>query len=254
MTMPTPPPSGKTRQKSRPPVQRRQRAAELRAAAQRAERRKRLVTVGVAALLVLLVGAGIAVQAARSTSGGSDAAPSGTTADGFGVRLGAPDAPVLVEIWEDFMCPACGRFEQAAGDDLREMAAEGRIRVVYRGMSFLDDASTTRYSTRALNAAGCAVDQGRFVEFHEGLFAAQPPEGGPGLSDDRLVAIGERAGIDGEDFASCVEDLTYERWVERSTDAASKAGVVQTPTVRVDGQDLAEPTLEALLAAVTAAA
>jgi protein-disulfide isomerase len=89
---------------------------------------------------------------------------------------------------------------------------------------------------------------------HDQLFRTQPPEGGPGLSDDRLVALGRAAGADGGAFAACVTDLRYERWTQRATDAASKSGVVRTPTVLVNGEQLAVPTVEALREAVAAAA
>jgi protein-disulfide isomerase len=234
-------------------ARRRQRAATAREAARRAERRRRLRTVLLVAVLVLVVGAGIAVQAARSTSGGPSGLPAGTVQQ-FGIPLGSPDAPVTVELYEDFLCPACRQFEEAAGAELRELAAEGTVRVVYRPFAFLDGYSTRRYSTRALNAAACAADQGRFVEMHDQLFRAQPPEGGPGLSDDRLVALGEGAGVGSDSFAACVNDLRYERWTQQATDAASKDGVVQTPTVVVNGQQLPEATLDGLRAAVAAAA
>jgi protein-disulfide isomerase len=229
------------------------RAAALREQERRSERRRRRVTVSVVALLVALVGGGAAVQAARTTANGPAAAPTGVTSDGYGVLLGSADAPVLVEVYEDFLCPACGRFEEAAGAALREMTADGSVRVVFRPMAFLDGASTNRYSTRALNAAACAVDAGRFPQYHERLFAEQPAEGGPGLSDAQLVALGADAGISQQGFADCVESLDFEPWTQRATDAASKAGVVQTPTIRVDGKTLADPTLVGLRAAVLAA-
>ena len=171
------------------------RAAALREQERRAERRRRRITMSVVALLVAIVGGGAAVQAARSTADGPAPAPTGVTTDGYGVQLGSADAPVLVEVYEDFMCPACGRFEESAGAALREMTADGSVRVVFRPMAFLDGASTTRYSTRALNASACAVDAGRFPAYHARLFAVQPEEGGPGLSDAQLVALGTDAGI-----------------------------------------------------------
>ncbi len=232
---------------------RRQRAAELRDSTRRAERRKKRITIGVAAALVMVVGGGIAVQATRSTADSASTVPSGTTSDGYGVMIGASDAPVLVELYEDFMCPACGRFEEATGDELREMTADETVRLVYRPMAFLDGASTTRYSTRALNAAACAVDAGRFSQYHSVLFKSRPEEGGPGLSDDTLVALGADAGVRGGEFADCVEDLRFERWTQGATDAASKSGVVQTPTVLIDGQPLADMSLEGLRQAVAAA-
>jgi protein-disulfide isomerase len=42
-------------------------------------------------------------------------------------------------------------------------------------MNFLDEASTTNYSTRAAAASGCAADGGRFVQYAHALFSSQPP-------------------------------------------------------------------------------
>lgn len=232
----------------------RARAAAAREVARRAERRRRLRTTVVIVLLALTVGAGIAIQAARSASDRPAVDPDGRTADGFGVPLGSESAPVTVEVYEDFLCPACGLFEAAAGPYLQTQAAEGQIRVVYRPIAILDGYSTTRYSTRALNAAACAADAGVFHQLHPLLFEFQPPEGGAGLSDSRLQALGKEAGAVDGSFGDCVRDLRYERWAQRATEAASKAGVVRTPTVLVNGEVLARNSVADLQEAITRAA
>ena len=80
-----------------------------------------------------------------------------------------------------------------------------------------------------------------FVDFSALLFAAQPEEGGPGLSDDRLVALAEQAGAAGNRVADGIRDLAYEDWTRRVTDEASKAGLQGTPTIRVDDLPRALP-------------
>jgi hypothetical protein len=63
------------------------------------------------------------------------------------------------------------------------------------------------------------------------------PEGGEGLPEDRLVALGQQAGA-GPDFATCVAEDRYVAWTAGVTDDASRAGVNATPTIRVDGQEI----------------
>lgn len=53
----------------------------------------------------------------------------------------------------------------------------------------------TNYSTRAAAASGCAADKGRLVAYAHALFVDQPPEGGPGLSDAELAALGHAVGL-----------------------------------------------------------
>src|ERR1700727_2493561 len=116
-------------------------------------------------------------------------------------------------------------------------------------MNFLDEASTTRYSTRASAASGCASDGGKFVEFAHLLFIGQPPEGGAGLTDEEITEIGVSAGGDQAAFASCVGGGRYLEWPTFVTSRAAQAGVEGTPTVRVEGIDI-EPDGESLTAAV----
>jgi protein-disulfide isomerase len=114
----------------------------------------------------------------------------------------------------------------------------GKVRVEYHPMAFLDDASSTRYSTRALNAAGCVLDTtpSAFEKFHDLLYANQPKEKSAGLPDSQLIDYAKQAGAG--DISSCVKDLKFEGWTKRVTDQASKDGVVSTPTVFVDGKKL----------------
>lgn len=227
------------------------RAAAAREAVRRRRRRQLLRNVVVAAALAVLVTAGIAVQATRDSSGVGDG-PRGSVA-GYGVPIGTADAPVLVEVYLDYLCPACRSFETAAGPMLDRLVESGTVRVVYRPIAILDAASSTRYSTRAANAAACAADAGSFGPMQKALFRYQPAEGGPGLSDEQLIELGRSAGATGDAFTTCVRARQYVGWTRRATDQASKDAVTRTPTVLVDGKQLALPTVAALRQAVTAA-
>ena len=63
-------------------------------------------------------------------------------------------------------------------------------------MAFLDRASTTNYSSRALDAAAAVVDTapGSFQAFHDLLYANQPEEGSAGLTDAQLLDYAVQAG------------------------------------------------------------
>jgi protein-disulfide isomerase len=158
--------------------------------------------------------------------------PAGAMPEGDGVVVG--DGPVPVDAFIDFLCPFCRRFELASGPALASMVTDHRISIAYHPMNFLDQASTTHYSTRAAAAAGCAADQDRFLDYMHALFVNQPPEGSAGLSDAELAALGQSAGLT-PGFADCVSQGTYLDWPPYVTARAAAAGVEATPTVLVAG-------------------
>jgi len=233
------------------------RAAEA-AARARAERRRRAIVGGVVAAVVLVVAVivTIAVQTSRTTTSAQAAVPAHTVDDGTTVVVGSSDAPVTVDLYEDFQCPNCKAFEDASGETLTQLVTDGTVQVHYHGMAFLDTSANDDYSTRALNAAAAVLDAGgpdAFETFHDLLFADQPAEGGSGLTDDQLVQYARQAGVTGATVERQIRDLTHGDWVKNSTDQASKDGVTGTPTVLVNGQELADLSADGLTTAVTAA-
>ncbi|GAA0796950.1 DsbA family protein [Spirilliplanes yamanashiensis] len=212
------------------------------------ERKRRALFAGAVAVVVLIVAGliGWAVWAGQKDGGDSGATP---PAAGFTAGTG----PVAVDIYADFMCPACNQFEQQTGPTVDQLAAEGKITVTYHPIAILDRFSNgTQYSTRAAAASAAAAEGGKFVPYLKALYAQQPAEGTDGLSDDRLVEIGRSVGL-GDEFAATVKDGTYRGWAKRTTDAASERGVTGTPTIYVAGQELKDRSPAGLQAAVAAA-
>jgi protein-disulfide isomerase len=141
----------------------------------------------------------------------------------------------VVDAYVDFQCPFCRAFELTSGDALRAMVTDGLITLVVHPMDFLDEASTNHYSSRAASASGCASDSGRFMEYAQALFANQPPEGGPGLTDEQLVELGVAVGLTDPAFARCVPEHPYVPWADYVTQRAFARGVSGTPTTLVEG-------------------
>src|SRR3546814_3532302 len=100
------------------------------------KQRNALIAGVIAVVLVAIVGIGWAVQSNRDTSGDAADRPgdksSETTArevkvaaeGDYGLGVGDPDAPVKVEIFEDFQCGHCADFKKAANDDLLAAAQD----------------------------------------------------------------------------------------------------------------------------------
>jgi protein-disulfide isomerase len=177
--------------------------------------------------------------------------PSGATPEGDGIMLGT--GPVRVDAYIDFLCPFCRRFENSCGPELSRLLDEQAITLVYHPMNFLDEASTTAYSTRAAAASGCAADRGAFLPYLRALYANQPPEGGPGLSDSQLAGLAGDAGLDPRDFGECLAAGAYLKWPSYVTARAAEARVEATPTIFIGGEDV-PPEPKAIADAVARAA
>lgn len=209
-------------------------------------RRTRTLWTSITAVAVLVIAGMIGYGIYASQRSDSYTAPPGAVQNDTGIAVG--NGPVKIDVYEDFICPACGQFEQQTGGALDQLVADGKATVIYHPVAYLDRASTTDYSTRAAAAAGAAAEGGKFREYVEALFARQPAEGTAGLSDNELIEIGRSVGL-GDQFAQAVRDGKYKSWTAHVTDEASAAGVTGTPTVRVNGKGV-EPSTQAILAAV----
>lgn len=237
----------------------------------RAAERRRSILITIAAVMALVViAAGVIIWAVgrgeggsgTNSSGGGTAVPTVTTDNGA-IRLtgAAPGAtpPVVVTVTEDFQCPACKSFEQTMGPALAAYHDNPDVAVDYVAINMLDQASSTRYSTRAANAAMCVAEktgkEGDFatwMEYHNLLSANQPAEGGSGLPDSELISLAEDAGAG--DISGCVDNMDYDQWItENSQKAMSEPGFQGTPSVRINGEVVQLQDAAALQAQVNAA-
>ena len=210
--------------------------AEREAARRSSERRSRLlIAVAVLAAVGLVA---VALLVTRTPSGGGSAAdaesatPAGVTSAAGGVTYG-DEAPVVLDEWFDFACPACKVASTAFAPTIDELVANGDVQVVYHPLSFL-----TPGSPLAANAFGCAVDEGVGHEYYTAVFEAQGAESGSGFTNEQLIDIGEQVGIASDTFASCINNETYDGWVSTVAQAGVDEGVNQTPTFFVNGEPL----------------
>ncbi|ANY05856.1 DsbA family protein [Pseudonocardia sp. HH130630-07] len=161
---------------------------------------------------------------------------------GVVVTAGEPAAPVTVDVYEDYLCPFCKQAETQYGDRITAALNSGRAKVNYHHIAILDDRTTPPgYSTRAGNAALCAVDAGIFPAYHARLYAEQPAEGSTGRTVEELTAIGTELGATG-DFGGCVARQGDSRAIADATTAAvddpvvAPGGRLELPTIVLNGR------------------
>jgi protein-disulfide isomerase len=163
-------------------------------------------------------------------------------------KEGSDDPKVVLSLYEDFLCPHCGAFEQQFGPTVRKLIGTGAIAADYYMVAILDRQGNG-YSSRAANAAYCVADASTesFQRFHDQLFLNQPQEGAGVYPDNaRLIELARQAGAGGE-VPDCINKGRY---AEMAQGLAAAAGIQSTPTIKINGQDYTPTTPDALVAKI----
>ena len=202
------------------------------------------VGITVAVVLVVLIGAIFLIVSKPWASSTPAAASYPVTADGVVVTAGQANAPVTIDVYEDYLCPYCERLESRSGGDITTALNAGKLKVNYHAVTILDTHSTPPgYSTLAANAALCAVPAGIWPAFHARLYADQPAEGSAGFTAAQLTDIGTQLGA-GQGFGACVSGNANAPAITAATQAAVSNPALQsdggfgTPTVAVGGRKI----------------
>ena len=153
-----------------------------------------------------------------------------------GTSMGDPTAPVVLEVFADFQCSACGRFAETVEEDLiQDYIEPGHVYYVFRQFPFLDDRAPGNESDHAAMASLCAADQGRFWDYHDILYANQAGENAGAFSDRRLEAFAETLGLDMDSFRDCFRSEEHEQDIERDLQAGNRLLVTGTPAIFLNG-------------------
>jgi protein-disulfide isomerase len=175
-----------------------------------------------------------------------------------GKAMGNPNAPVTIEVFEDFQCPSCKGYTETIEKQLSESSyiSGGQVYYVFRQFPFIDSNSITKESHQAANASMCAMEQGRFWDYHDILFTNQSGENQGSFNDKRLQAFAESLGLDMTAFNKCFNANTYSTQIQDDYQIGRNYGVTGTPTVFLNGTLVTPgqvPTYDQLKAAIDAA-
>lgn len=153
---------------------------------------------------------------------------------------------VNIVTYIDLQCPFCQAFEQTNAEQLGTWVSSGAATLEVHPISILDNASQgTRYASRAANAMACVAqyDPNSFFQASTAMYASQPPESTPGLTNKEIASVIAQAGVTNLDVVKCINDEKFKQWVTDATARTSVgpipnselARVGSTPTVLVNG-------------------
>ncbi|HEY7488329.1 MAG TPA: thioredoxin domain-containing protein [Streptosporangiaceae bacterium] len=227
----------------------RDRLAEERKRQAQREARRRALLISLSGLVVLALVVAVTVyvttkkeeRTQKATAYTGQLAPVSREADGSIVMTKAGVSTPLLEVFEDFQCPICKEFENASGGTVKRLAAEGKVKVVYRPFQLFqgkDNEPLSSNSRRAANAALCTPAD-KWVSYHDTLYKFQPPEGKDGFSNKDLVAWGTDLGITDPSFTTCVNNgQKYGQLDQMTKYTTGQRKVTGTPTVFLNGKQL----------------
>ncbi len=160
-----------------------------------------------------------------------------------GAILGNPDAQVTLVEYADYQCPACGHFAtQTLPHVIQDFVVPGQVNVEFRAYPFLGGGDLTtpgNESVEAAIAAECARDQGQFWEFNHTLFENQDGENDGAFSNENLKRFAGDLGLDQATFDSCLDLGEHRQTVIDGFNAAQAEGINSTPTLFINGFQIA---------------
>jgi|CXWL01.1.fsa_nt_gi protein-disulfide isomerase len=138
---------------------------------------------------------------------------------------GSPAAPVTMLVYSDFQCPFCIR----AYPTIKQLQAKykDRMRLVFKDFPL----DMHPQAAKAAEAGSCALEQGRFWDYHDRLF-----ENPRALQVPDLKKTAQSLGLDGAKFAQCLDSGKYTTEWQADMAEGQKAGANGTPTFFANGR------------------
>ena len=139
--------------------------------------------------------------------------------------LGERGAELELVMFGDFQCPFC----LGAQSILRRVRERLGERLVF-AFRHLPIPERHPLAPMAAEASEAAAAQGRFWEYHDALFAAQPR-----LAPQTFVGLARDLGLDADRLGAEVEAEAHAARIERDLASAERSGATGTPTFFVNG-------------------
>lgn len=141
--------------------------------------------------------------------------------------IGAEKPKVTIIEFSDYACPYCARFALEVEKKIIENYGSV-VKLVFRDLPVHGE-----ISIKAAMAANCAMEQGKFWEYHYLLFERQ----NEWYSNESLFYnYAEELGLNVTHFRDCLDSEKYRSEVEKDAMDAQSYGVTGTPTFFINGE------------------
>lgn len=161
--------------------------------------------------------------------------------DGATKIKGKPEAGITIVEFSDFQCPACKGYQPTIEQILKDNP--DTVKLVYRHYPLDEIHPNARLAAQASEAA---LEEGKFWEFHDKLFATQ--DEWAEIADkkqllEKFAEYAEELKIDKQAFIAKIESESVTQSVQKDRDFGNSLQVQATPTFYVNGVKTAAPQL-----------
>lgn len=160
--------------------------------------------------------------------------PKFDVAVGSGTPMGPTTAKVTIVEFSDFQCPFCSRGRQRV-DEIKQKYGD-KVKIYFRNFP-LEQIHPQAF--HAAEAAACALEQGKFWDYHNQLFDHQDMYREKDIAknvDKNFEKLATAANLDAKAFAECLKSGKHTAEIRHDMEEAQKYGVNSTPTFFVNGR------------------
>ncbi|KQM97895.1 disulfide bond formation protein DsbA [Sphingobium sp. Leaf26] len=161
---------------------------------------------------------------ARRMSSTIDASRSTLETPYAGAWEGAANADVTVVEFFDY---ACGYCRASLPDLAKLVGSDSKVKVVYRELPILSDASSDAAKVSLL-----AAERGQYMPYHRALYGAGK------VTRETILAAAAKAGLTKSEAESAIASSKYDAEIQSNIALAQKLQASGTPTFVIGGQVL----------------
>jgi protein-disulfide isomerase len=178
--------------------------------------------------LVATVGFGMPQTKAPTPSSAKTAAPAANPT--FQKAIGNPNAPITMEVFGDFQCPACrGFFEGTVKQVIDDYVIPGKVYLIHRDFPL----EMHPYARQAARLANAAAEFGQFEAIERALYDHQDEWSAKGNIDEVIATYFPAAQFKKFQAFESQHMSEINASIERERAMGAQRNVNQTPTVYI---------------------
>ncbi|MGC9973038.1 MAG: thioredoxin domain-containing protein [Bryobacteraceae bacterium] len=163
-------------------------------------------------------------------------AAGGTEAPAKGKAVGSPNAPITIEVFNDFQCPSCKILhEQVLRLLIRDYVVPGKVYLIHHEFPL----PSHPYARLAASYAEAAARIGKYQEVADVLFLNQVVWAANGKVDQTVASVLTPA--EASKIRAMAKDPGIEAEIQHDVDLGRAKGINQTPTMIVIHRSIPYP-------------